>query len=119
MSDGLTYEQAAAILGCHVSNVAKLVRKGDLTSTGKRGASLSREQVDALSQGDTVGRSRTSEPTAADALPRSADLLPVLPDPGWTASETWVVTPFGFAVALTAPRATRSAGVTDVLAATE
>jgi len=37
MSRGLTYEQAAAILGCHFSNVAKLVRKGELTSTGKRG----------------------------------------------------------------------------------
>jgi hypothetical protein len=28
--------------------VAKLIRKGDLTSTGKRGASLDREQVEAL-----------------------------------------------------------------------
>jgi len=45
MSDGVTYEQAAAILGCHFSNVAKLIRKGDLTSTGKRGASLSRAQA--------------------------------------------------------------------------
>jgi excisionase family DNA binding protein len=50
MSDALTYEQAAAILGCHFSNVAKLIRKGDLTSTGKRGASLSREQVEALGE---------------------------------------------------------------------
>ena len=50
MSDGLTYEQAAAILGCHFSNVAKLIRKGDLTSTGKRGASLNREQVEALAE---------------------------------------------------------------------
>ena len=48
MSEGVTYEAAAAILGCHLSNVAKLIRKGDLTSTGKRGASLSREQVEAL-----------------------------------------------------------------------
>ena len=32
MSDGLTYAQSAAILGCHFSNVAKLIRKGDLTS---------------------------------------------------------------------------------------
>ena len=38
MSEGVTYEQAAAILGCHFSNVAKLIRKGDLTSTGKRGS---------------------------------------------------------------------------------
>jgi hypothetical protein len=28
----LAYEQAAAILGCHFSNVAKLIRKGELTS---------------------------------------------------------------------------------------
>ncbi len=32
MPDELTYEQAAEILGCHVSNVAKLVAKGDLNS---------------------------------------------------------------------------------------
>ncbi len=43
MPDGLTYEQAAAILGCHFGNVAKLIRKGDPTSTGKRRASLTRE----------------------------------------------------------------------------
>ena len=30
--------------------MAKLIRKGDLTSTGKRGASLSREQVEALAE---------------------------------------------------------------------
>jgi hypothetical protein len=28
----VTYEQAAAILGCHVSNVPKLIRKGQLTA---------------------------------------------------------------------------------------
>ena len=39
----ISYEQAAAILGCHVSNVAKLVTKGELTSSGKRGASSDRE----------------------------------------------------------------------------
>ena len=50
MADGLTYEEAAAILGCHFSNVAKLIRKGDLTSTGKRGASLNRRQVEALAE---------------------------------------------------------------------
>jgi hypothetical protein len=48
VSQRLTYQQAAAILGCHVSNVPKLICKGDLTSTGKRGASLNREQVEAL-----------------------------------------------------------------------
>ena len=45
MSRGVTYEQAAAILGCHFSNVAKLIHKGDLTSTGKRGASLDRSKL--------------------------------------------------------------------------
>jgi hypothetical protein len=35
MPDGITYQQAAAILGSHFSNVAKLIRKGDSTSTGK------------------------------------------------------------------------------------
>ena len=50
MSQGLTYEQAATILGCHFSNVAKLIRKGELTSTGKRGGSQSREQVEALAE---------------------------------------------------------------------
>lgn len=48
MPDRITYEQAADILGCHVSNVAKLIRKGHLTSTGRRGASLDRGQVEQL-----------------------------------------------------------------------
>ncbi len=56
MPHGLTYEQAAAILGCHFSNVAKLIRKGKLTSTGKRGASLNREQVEALAERRAAGR---------------------------------------------------------------
>jgi len=46
----ISYNQAAAILGCHVSNVAKLVAKGELTSTGKRGASLDLAQVEALGE---------------------------------------------------------------------
>jgi hypothetical protein len=41
----ISYKQAAAILGCHVSNVAKLAAKGELTSSGKRGGSLDRERV--------------------------------------------------------------------------
>jgi hypothetical protein len=44
----ISYEQAAAILGCHVRSVAKLVAKGELTSSGKRGGSLDRENVEAL-----------------------------------------------------------------------
>ena len=48
MSPWVTYDTAAAILGCHVSNVPKLIRKGELTSTGKRGVCLNRKQVEAL-----------------------------------------------------------------------
>ncbi len=62
MSHALTYEQSAAILSCHMSNVAKLVRKGELTSTGKRGASLDRAQVEALAE------RRAAEQAARSAL---------------------------------------------------
>ena len=80
MSQGLTYEQAAAILGCHFSNVAKLIRKGDLTSTGKRGASLNREQVEALAERRAAERAArppghpasTSASTIAPTGPRVA-----------------------------------------------
>ncbi len=44
----MSYEQAAVILGCQVSYVAKLVVKGELTSSRKRGGSLNREEVEAL-----------------------------------------------------------------------
>ena len=44
----MSYEQAAVMLGCHVSYVAKLVVKGELTSSRKRGGSLNREEVEAL-----------------------------------------------------------------------
>ena len=77
MSDGPTYEQAAAILGCHFSNVAKLIRKGDLTSTGKRGASLSREQVEALAE------RRAAERAARRA--RSPRKYELTGDPEWDA----------------------------------
>jgi len=51
LSTRLTYEQAAAILGCHVSNVAKLVAKGQLTSSGRvRDGSLERSEVEALAE---------------------------------------------------------------------
>jgi len=50
VSQRLIYEEAAATLGCHFSNVAKLIRNGGLTSTGKRGASLNRVQVAALTE---------------------------------------------------------------------
>jgi hypothetical protein len=42
----ITQTRAAEILGCHVSLVAKLVAKGELTSRGHHGrASLDRDQV--------------------------------------------------------------------------
>ncbi len=75
MSQGVTYEEAAAILGCHFSNVAKLIRKGDLTSTGKRGASLNRDQVEALAE------RRLSERAARAARPpRRKQRIDLRPD---------------------------------------
>ena len=51
MSHALTYEQAAAILGCHASNVAKLVTKGQLRSRDRvRDGSLGRSEVEALAE---------------------------------------------------------------------
>lgn len=46
MTTWVTYAEAAEILGCHVSNVAKLVEKGQLNSSGQRGASFDRNQVE-------------------------------------------------------------------------
>jgi hypothetical protein len=48
MPTWVTYAEAAEILSCHISNVAKLVEKGQLNSTGQRGASFDREQVEQL-----------------------------------------------------------------------
>ena len=59
----ISYQQAAAILGCHVSNVAKLAAKGELTSSGQRGGSLDREKVEAL------GLRRAEERAARAARP--------------------------------------------------
>lgn len=39
----ITHAQAAALLGCHPSNIAKLVKKGRLTATGVRGPDPSLE----------------------------------------------------------------------------
>ena len=51
MSHALTYAQAAAILECHLSNVAKLVAKGQLTSRGQvRDGALDRPEVEALAE---------------------------------------------------------------------
>lgn len=40
MSDRVTYAQAAEVLGCHVSNVPKLVAKGYLVSERRRDGAL-------------------------------------------------------------------------------
>jgi excisionase family DNA binding protein len=50
MSSWLTYHEAAELLGTHVSNVAKLVAKAELTSRGGRRGSLSRAEVEALGE---------------------------------------------------------------------
>jgi len=55
--DWLTYQQAADVLGCHVSNVAKLIRKGELTSRGdsdRRKPALRRRDVEALADAPAV-----------------------------------------------------------------
>ena len=75
MPQGVTYEEAAAILGCHLSNVAKLIRKGELTSTGKRGASLSREQVEALAE-----RRAAEREAKAARSPRRYERVDLRPD---------------------------------------
>lgn len=50
MSGGswITYAEAAVILGCHVSNVPKLVNKGELASHGGSRGALSRVEVEGL-----------------------------------------------------------------------
>ena len=63
MTNWVTYEQAAVILGCHVSNVPKLIGKGQLTSRGvsdRKLPSLSRAQVEALTE--RRAQARTSKP---------------------------------------------------------
>jgi len=47
----ITYAEAAEILGCHYSNVPKLIRKGHLTSRGRVGdGALDRSEVEALAE---------------------------------------------------------------------
>lgn len=50
MTTWVTYAKAAEILGCHISNVSKLIDKGQLISTGQRRASLDRESVEQLAR---------------------------------------------------------------------
>lgn len=48
VSARLTYAQAADLLGCHVSNIPKLIRKGYLTSERRRDGALDRADVERL-----------------------------------------------------------------------
>ena len=62
LGKALTYRDAAILLGCHVSNVPKLIRKGQLTSNGAHGPgarSLSRAEVEALAECRATNRLRT------------------------------------------------------------
>jgi hypothetical protein len=82
MSERVTYEQAAGILGTHVSNIPKLIGKGQLTSTGERGASLDRDQVEALRD------RRDAERAAQTQRPRRPPLIDRRPD----ADHDWLTT---------------------------
>jgi excisionase family DNA binding protein len=61
MSHALTHEQAAVILECHVSNVAKLVAKANGRPGRVRDGSLDRSDVEALAE----RRARDREALAA------------------------------------------------------
>ena len=57
VDDRLTYAQAADVLGCHVSNVAKLVAKGRIplhVEPGARRGYLLREEVESLAEARRV-----------------------------------------------------------------
>jgi predicted DNA-binding transcriptional regulator AlpA len=86
VSNGLTYEQAAIILGCHPSNVPKLIRKGHLTSNGAHGPgarSLSLAEVEALAE-------RRRRPTLVTKQSRP---LPRRADPRPDADHEWLSVP--------------------------
>lgn len=72
--DYLTYAQSAQVLKIHVSNVAKLVSNGHLSSRGRRKAALSRTEVEALAQ-NREQRAERLERQAAERLrdPRPDD----------------------------------------------
>jgi excisionase family DNA binding protein len=54
----VTYAQAADILGCHVSAVPKMVRRGELNTRGRQRGALSREQVEELAYRRRTDRQR-------------------------------------------------------------
>lgn len=70
----VTHATAAAILGCHISNISKLIDKGQLISTGQRGASLDRDSVEQLA------RRRDLERQALAQRPRGFQRMDPRPD---------------------------------------
>ncbi len=75
--DLVTYAQAADILGVHVSNVPKLVTRGEIRSRGTRGphASLVRADVEAVLEHRRERRRLKAEQEAAPP-PRPASAPP-------------------------------------------
>jgi len=70
----VTYREAAEILGCHVSNVPKLVRKGFLKSERRRDGALLRADVEALAA------QRRADQESRKARPRGYQRVDHRPD---------------------------------------
>jgi hypothetical protein len=78
MSEWVTHEQAAAIFGCHRSNVGKFIQRGELTSrkaANRKLPSLDRAQVEVVA----VRRSQERE-ARASAPPRRYQRVDHRPD---------------------------------------
>ena len=75
MSGWITYQQAAAILGCHISNVPKLVAKRHLQTRGyKQKSNLDRAEVEALAERRRAeGQRRILRQPASRAIDRRPD----------------------------------------------
>ena len=67
----VTYAEAAEVLGCHVSAVPKMVRRGWLKSERRRDGALERAEVEALAQRRRQPRvvAATSSTPAPDPSP--------------------------------------------------
>lgn len=78
----LTYDQAAEILGCGVSKIPKLIRKGELTSYGGRGQgpSLRRDEVQQLAEARAWA---AEERRIAKLVPKASDPPAPVNGRGW------------------------------------
>jgi len=72
VSEWITQREAAEILGCHKSRVAKLVSAGRLKSRGGRTASLDRAQVVALAAWRAGASARAQQERARRVAVREA-----------------------------------------------